>query len=118
MKQSIITNERVHTRVTNLIASKIKGAVSIFSNAPTVNVEDGGGWYKTIIVKNEDSHMLTFAEIDIVREVVDEYCKKYKGMFYIMGCTPYVSRFDNETVLYMPSMEINVRKYDKDEIEK
>ena len=107
-----ITSASAHTRVANLVVKKIKNAVSFFSDAPTVEVDElkNGSWYKVIVVKNEKSHLLTFAEIDTVRKVVDEFCKKYKGMFYIMDTRPYLAQ-DGKTFLHMPVMEISVRRY-------
>lgn len=111
-KQNIIKSESVHTRVANLVVEKIKNAVSFFSDAPTVEIDElrTSPWYKIIVVKNEKSHILTFEEIDTVREVVDEFCKKYKGMFYVMDTRSYLAS-DNQTLLYMPVMEISVRRY-------
>ena len=109
-KQHIIASASAHTRITNLVVSKIKGAVSVFSDAPTVEVESKTSYYQTIVVKNEQTHMLTFAEIDRVREVVDGYCKKYRGMFYTMQTRPYLSK-DGSTMLHMPVMEICIRRY-------
>lgn len=111
-KQHIIASASAHTRIANLIVTKIKNAISFFSNAPTVEVDElkSGSWYKVIVVKNEKSHILTFAEIDTVREVVDEFSKKYKGMGYVMDTRPYLAS-DHETFLHMPVMEISVRRY-------
>ena len=111
-KQNIIKSASAHTRVVNLVVKKIKNEVSFFSDAPTVEVDElkTGSWYKVIVVKNEKSHLLTFAEIDTVRKVVDEFCKKYKGMFYIMDTRPYLAK-DGKTFLHMPVMEISVRRY-------
>ena len=111
-KQNIIKSASAHTRVANLVVETVKNAVSIFSNAPTVEIDElrTSSWYKVIVVKNEKSHILTFAEIDTVREVFDEFCKKYKGMFYIMDTRPYLAQ-DGKTFLYMPVMEISVRRY-------
>ena len=111
-KQNIITSASDHTRVANLVVEKIKNAVSIFSDAPTVEIDElrTSSWYKVIVVKNEKLHLLTFAEIDTARKVVDEVCKKYKGMGYIMDTRPYLAQ-DGETFLHMPVMEISVRRY-------
>lgn len=112
-KQHIIASASAHTRIANLVVEKIKNAVSFFSDAPTVEIDElrTSSWYKVIVVKNEKSHILTFAEIDTVREVVDKYCKKYKGMGYVMDTRPYLAS-DHETFLHMPVMEINVRRYE------
>lgn len=109
-KQHIIASASAHTRITNLVVSKIKGSVSIFSDTPTVEVESKTSYYQNIVVKNEQTHMLTFAEIDRVREAVDGYCKKYRGMFYTMQTRPYLSK-DGSTWLHMPVMEICIRRY-------
>ena len=112
-KQNIIASASAHTRITNLVVEKIKNAVSFFSDAPTVEIDElrTSTWYKIIVVKNEKSHILTFAEIDTVREVVDGFCKKYKGMGYVMDTRPYLAQ-DGETFLHMPVMEISVRRYE------
>lgn len=110
MKQHIISNVSAQTRIANLLVSKINSAVSFFSDAPIAKVTSKSVWYQTVQVCNEHSHILTFAEIDTVREVVDEFCKKYKGMFYTMGTAPYLAS-DKETWLYMPVIEIEVRRY-------
>lgn len=112
-QQHIISSASAHTRITNLVVSKIKGAVSFFSDAPTVEVDSKTSYYQNIVVKNENTHILTFAEIDIVREIVDCYCKKYRGMFYTMQTRPYLSK-DGSTMLHMPVMEICIRRYDFD----
>jgi hypothetical protein len=111
-KQNIIKSASAHTRVANLVVENVKNAVSFFSNAPTVEIDEShcSSWYKVIVVKNEKSHILTFAEIDTVREVVDEFCKKYRGMGYVMDTRPYLAQ-DGETFLYMPVMEISIRRY-------
>lgn len=112
-KQHIISSASAHTRIANLVVEKVKNAVSFFSDAPTVEIDElrTGLYYKVIVVKNEKSHLLTFAEIDTVRKVVDEFCKKYEGMFYIMDTRPYLAQ-DGKTFLHMPVIEINVRRYE------
>lgn len=109
--QHIIASASAHTRITNLVVLKIQGAVSIFSEAPVVEIERKNDTFNTVIVKNEHSHMLTFAEIDTVREALDSFVEKYKGMFYVMQTRPYLSK-DGETWLSMPVIEINVRRYE------
>ena len=113
MKQQVLSSASSHTRITNLIASKLRGAVSIFSYSPTVEVEPKTSYYQTIVVKNEHTHMITFAELDCVRGILDEYCKKYKGMFYTMQTRPYLSK-DGSIWLHMPVIEIKIRRYDFD----
>ena len=111
MTQHIISNVSAQTRITNLLVSKLNSAFSIFSDAPKADVIRKSRNYQTVRVYNERSHMLTFSEIDIAREVIDKFCKKYKGMFYTMQTFPYLSS-DNTTWLHMPVIEIEVRRYD------
>ena len=88
----------------------------MFSDAPVAEIEDKGQYFAKVVVKNEHSHMLTFAEIDVTRRIVDVYCMKYKGMFYTMQTRPYIPEWDRSTMLYQPVYEICVRRYDKDEL--
>ena len=112
-KQAIITSEKSHKRVANLVIEKVKNAVSVFSDAPTVEIDNvmTCSYWQVIVVKNEKSHILTFAEIDTVREVVDEFCKKYKDMYYKIDTRPYLA--SDGGFLHMPVMEINIRRFDK-----
>ena len=111
--QAIITSEKSHKRVANLVIEKVKNAVSFFSEAPTVEIDKvmTCSYWQVIVVKNEKSNMLTFSEIDIVRDVVDKFCKKYKGMFYVIETRPYPA--SDGGFLHMPVMVINIRRYDK-----
>lgn len=114
MKRTIL-KKSVQKRVANLIASKIRGAVSIYSDPPVVrDVKIVGGYWAEITVEPTGFRsMMTFAEIDSIREVVDEYSKKYHGISYHMETCPYLAN-DNETWLHMPVMVINIRRYDED----
>jgi hypothetical protein len=111
-KQHIITSASAHTRIANLVVEKVKNAVSFFSDAQTVEIDELRtiSWYKVIVVSPKNSPILTFAEIDTVREVVDKFCKKYKGMGYVMDTRLYLAK-DGKTFLHMPVMEISVRRY-------
>ena len=94
-------------RIPNKIEKEIKEAVSIFTDAPTVRRDDGS-YYITYAVFNEQSNMLTFAEIDTVREVVEKYTKDYKGISYSMKVTPMWSRLTQDWY-YIPCMEISIK---------
>ena len=112
MKKLVIKSKSSRNRVANLIAKKIRSAVSIYSNAPVVEVEEQGISYTIISVKaneNTSFRMLTFAEIDTVREVVDIYKEKYEygRISYSMQGGQYLAQ-DGETWLSMPVMEISI----------
>lgn len=113
-KQNIIATAAAQTRVTNLVIKKAKEATSIFTDAPTIEIEETltCDAYKVIVVKNEKSHMLTFAEIDVIREAIDKIIKRHKGCFYTMETRPYLSKSGG--FLYMPVMEIYIRRYEFD----
>jgi hypothetical protein len=110
MKKLVIKSVSSKNRVANIIAKKIRGAVSIFSDAPAVLVEEGCETYTTISIFNEKSHLLTFSEMDVVREVVDIYKEKYEygTIGYIMDTKCYLTK-DGKHILHMPVMEISVR---------
>ena len=103
MKKSINT-----MRIPNKIEKEIREAVSIYSNAPTVR-RDVTGYYVTLAVFNEHTDMLTFAEIDTVREVVDKYANDYKGISYTMKTTPIWSSLTQDWY-YIPCMEVLIMK--------
>ena len=103
MKKSINT-----MRIPNKIEKEIREAVSIYSNAPSVR-RDVTGYYVTLAVFNEKTDMLTFAEIDTVREVVDKYANDYKGISYTMKTTPIWSRLTQDWY-YIPCMEVLIMK--------
>ena len=94
-------------RIPNKIEKEIREAVSIYSNAPTVR-RDESSYYITLTVFNEKTDMLTFAEIDTVREVVDKYAKDYKGISYSMMTTPMWSRLTQDWY-YIPCMEVTIK---------
>lgn len=102
MKKSI-----KNKRIPNKIEKEIREAVSIFFDAPTVRRDDGS-YYITLTVFNEQSSMLTFAEIDTVREMVDKYAKDYKGISYSMKTTPMWSRLTQDWY-YIPCMEVTIK---------
>lgn len=113
-KQNFIATAAAQTRVTNLVIKKAKEAISIFTDAPTIEIDETltSDAYKVIVVKNEKSHMLTFAEIDVIREAIDKIIKRHKGCFYTMETRPYLSKSGG--FLYMPVMEIYIRRYEFD----
>ena len=115
MKKITITKVSAQTRVANLMASKIRGAVSIFSDAPSVEQKKEGNYFQTIEIVPAERHswMLTFAEIDVVREEIEKFEKKYHGISYHMTTRPYLAE-DNKTWLSMPIMQIDIQRYDKD----
>jgi hypothetical protein len=115
MKKITITKVSAQTRVANLMASKIRGAVSIFSDAPTVEQAKAGTQFLVIEIIPAERHswMLTFAEIDTVREVVAEFEKKYHGITYYMTTRPYLAD-DNKTWLSKPVMTIDIQRFDED----
>lgn len=110
MKKLVIKTQAGKNRVANIIAKEIRGAVSFFSDAPTVKVEETCDMYTTISIYNERSHMLTFCEIDEVRQAVDQYKDRYEygTIGYTMQTKPYLSK-DGKFFLSMPVMEISVR---------
>ena len=109
MKKLVIKTKAGKNRVANIIAKEIRGAVSFFSDAPTVKVKETCDMYTTISIYNEHSHMLTFCEIDEVRHAVDQYKNKYEygTIGYTMQTKPYLSQ-DGRYFLHMPVMEISV----------
>lgn len=116
MKKSTITKASAQTRVANLIVTKIQNALQIFSDPAEVEISEleSSSMYKVIHVKqNHNIRILTFSEIDTVREVVDKFAKKYHGIGYVMISRTYLAQ-DGETWLNQPVMEITVRKYDED----
>ena len=117
MKKQVIKTAAVQTRIANLVVTKVNNAVSFFGEAPVAEISEicSCSAYKTIVVKNEYSHMLTFAEIDTIREAIDPIIKKYQGCGYTMQTMPYISK-DNSTTLHMPVIEITIRRYEKDEL--
>ena len=94
-------------RIPNKIEKEIREAASIFSNAPTVR-RDVTGYYVTLAIFNEHTDMLTFAEIDTVREVVDKYAKDYKDISYWIKTTPMWSRLTQDWY-YIPCMEVIIK---------
>ena len=94
-------------RIPNKIEKEIREAVSIYSNAPTVR-RDESSYYITLTIFNEHTDMLTFAEIDTVREVVDKYAEDYKGIGYLMKTTPMWSRLTQDWY-YIPCMEVTIK---------
>ena len=114
MKRTIL-KESVQKRVASLIVSKVRGAVSIYSEAPVVsNAESCGSfWYEITVEPTGLRSIMTFAEIDSVREAVDEYSKKYHGISYHMETKPYLAS-DNETWLSLPVVKISVQRYEED----
>ena len=102
MKKSI---HNLH--IPNKIEKEIREAVSIFSDAPTVR-RDVTGCYVTLAIFNEQTDMLTFAEIDTVREVVEKYAKDYNGISYWMKVTPMWSRLTQDWY-YIPCMEVSIK---------
>jgi len=115
MKKITITKVSAHTRVANLMASKIRGAVSIFSNTPSVEQDNAGNYFQVfeIVPAKGNSWMLTFAEIDVVREEIEKFEKKYHGISYHMTTRPYLAE-DNKTWLSQPIMRIDIQRYDED----
>ena len=115
MKKITITKVSVQTRVANLLASKIRGAVSIFSNSPAVEQTKAGTYYQVIDIIPAERHswMLTFAEIDTVREVVAEFEKKYHGIGYHITTRTFLAD-DNKTWLSKPVMSIDIKRFDED----
>ena len=66
------------------------------------------------ITPNEKhAFILTFSEIDSIREAVAPFEKKYHGISYHMTTRPYLAN-DNKTWLSMPVMVIDIKKYDED----
>lgn len=103
MKKSIRNN-----RIPNKMEKEIREAVSIFIEAPTVRRDDSR-YYITLTVFNEQSGMLTFAEIDTVREVVDKYAKDYNdNIYYLMKTMPMWSRLTQDWY-YVPCMEVTIK---------
>lgn len=94
-------------RIPNKIEKEIREAVSIFTDATTVR-RDESSYYITLTVFNEQSNMLTFAEIDTVREVVDKYAKDYKGISYSIKVMPMWSRLTQDWY-YIPCMEVTIK---------
>ena len=115
MKKITITKVLAQTRVANLMASKIRGAVSIFSDAPSVEQEKTGNYFQTIdiIPAKRHSWMLTFSEVDVVRDEIVKFEKKYHGISYYMTTRPYLAE-DNKTWLSMPIIRIDIQRYDED----
>lgn len=109
-KQSVIKSKAAKTRVQNLVVSKLNNALSIFSEAPKVKIESETKYYTTIVV--EEIHIMTFAVIDTIREVAEEFKVKYEGFYYVMSSRQYLAK-DGETWLHRPVFEINIRRYDK-----
>lgn len=113
MKKTILTKS-VQTRVANRIEKEVREALnSIFSQPSEVSKNKEVGSYWREIVCNPKDMMMTFAEIDTIREVVDKYKAKYHGISYSMHTRPYLAK-DNETWLHSPVMEINIRRYEED----
>lgn len=114
MKRTIL-KESVQKRVASLIESKVRGAVSIYSETPVVSKAKavGSWWYEITVEPTGMRSMMTFAEIDSIREAVDEYSKKYHGISYHMGTKPYLAN-DNETWLSMPVFNITIQRYEED----
>ena len=115
MKKITITKVSAQTRVANLITSKIRGAVSIFSDAPSVEQNKVGNYYQTIEIVPAKNHswILTFAEIDVVREEIEKFEKKYHGISCHITTRPYLAE-DNKTWLSMPIMRIDIQRFDED----
>lgn len=114
-KQITITKVSVQRRIARLIESKVRGAVAIFSEAPEVSRKKEGDYWENIIVAPTGycNDILTFSEIDTVREVVDKYIKKYHGIGLSIETRPYLAK-DNETWRSQPVMRIHIRRYDTD----
>jgi hypothetical protein len=116
MKKITITKARTQTRVANLIVKEVNNAISFFSDPSEAKIDEAKscGYYKVIEVKqNHGCRILTFAEIDIIRGVVDKFCKKYNGIGYYMDTAPYLAQ-DGETWLHQPVMCISIPRYDED----
>lgn len=112
MKKTILTKS-VQTRIANRIEKEVREALSIYSQPSEVSKnKEVGSWWREIVCDPKDT-MLTFAEIDTIREVVDKYVAKYYGISYSIHTRPYLAK-DNETWLHSPVMEINIRRYDED----
>jgi hypothetical protein len=86
---------------------------SIFSQPAEVSKNKEVGSYWREIVCNPNDMLFSFAELDVIRMVVDKYKEKYNGITYSMQTRPYLAK-DNETWLHYPVMEINIRRYDED----
>lgn len=113
MKKTILTKS-VQTRVANRIEKEVRETLNrIFSEPSEVSKnKEVGSWWREIVCNPKDA-IFAFAEIDTIREVVDKYKEKYHGISYSMCTRPYLAQ-DNETWLYSPVMEINIRRYEKD----
>ena len=113
MKKSVIKTQAGKNRVANIIAKEIRSAVSIFTNTPKVEVKEETDWFTNIYIKGEDNFckMLTFAEIDTVREVVDLYAKKYEygTITYTMQASQYLTS-DGQNWLPQPVLEVCVKQ--------
>ena len=115
MKKITITKVSAQTRVANLMVSKINGAISCYSEAPTIESKKVGTTFHVIEITPNEKHawMLTFSEIDSIREAIAPFEKKYHGISYHMTTRPYLAN-DNKTWLSMPVMVIDIQKYDED----
>lgn len=113
MKKTILTKS-VQTRVANRIENEVREALNrIFSEPAEVSKnKEVETWWREIVCNPNDTQF-AFAEIDTIREIVDKYKAKYHGIYYLMETRPYLAK-DNETWLYFPVMEINIRRYNED----
>ena len=94
MKSLTIKSVRGKNTVASLVAKKVEGALSIFSEAPTVEIKELCEAYTIIRIYPEKASILTFAEIDTVREAVDVYKNKYEyGCVSRPGCLSPAWRF-------------------------
>lgn len=113
-KQLVIKSERGLNTVTNIIASKVRCALSIYDGVNVSVEEYVKGDIKQITVWF-DYHMLCFPCIDRLREVTDAYEEKYGDCVYATIQTrPYLAS-DHKTWLSMPVVEITVRRMDENE---
>lgn len=113
MKKTILTKS-VQTRVANRIENEVREALNrIFSEPSEVNEnKEVGEFWREIVIDPKDM-LMSFAEIDTIREVVDKYKAKYHGISYSMQTRPHLAK-DCEDWLYSPVMEITIRRYDED----
>ena len=113
MKKTILTKS-VQTRIANRIEKEVREALNrIFQEPAEVSKNKEVGSYWREIVCDPKDTILTFAETDVIRMVVDKYTAKYHGIHYSINTRPYLAK-DNKTWLHSPVMEINIRRYDED----
>lgn len=110
-KKCTIIKSSIKTRIANLIIKDVKNALTIFSNPADVSILESLSCDDCTVIEVKQNHgtrILSFAEIDEVREVVDKFKNKYHGICYYMDVAPYLAQ-DGETWLHQPTMEISVR---------